>query len=172
MTKRDMFDKYVRLIRKTAGDYARCYKLPYEDVEAQAFLIYCETLERYDVSSGVQFITFLYVRLKSLGDYCKAEIRKNDREGISVYDVEIDERPENLKIKDFLAAAREMLSIEAYDVLRWLVSFEWNDENRVYSCKPTVARVMRKFHYSRQKSVKVWNEIRTFWNGDGFALYA
>ena len=168
----DMFDKYVRLIRKTAGNYARLYKLPYEDVEAQAFLIYCETLEKYDVSTGVQFITFLYVRLKSLGDYCKAEIKKNDFEGVSVYDVEIDERPENLKVKDFLAVAKEMLTIEAYDVLNWLVSFEWNDDNKVYSCKPTIARVMKKFHYSRQKSIRLWNEIKTFWNSDGYALYA
>lgn len=169
----DMFDKYVRLIRKTAGNYARFYKLPYEDVEAQGFLIYCETLEKYDISSGVQFITFLYVRLKSLGDYCKAEIK---RKGFEIYgaeyDLEPDEKTESLKVKDFLAVAKDMLTIEAYDVLNWLVSFEWNDDNKVYSCKPTIARVMKKFHYSRQKSIRLWNEIKTFWNSDGYALYA
>lgn len=167
-----MFDKYVRLIRNTAGDYARLYKLPYEDVEAQAFLIYCETLEKYDVSRGVQFITYLYLRLKSLGDYCKSEIRKNTAESVSIYDMEVDERTENLQVKDFLAIASKMLSIEAYAVLQWLVSFEWNDDNKVYSCKPTVARVMKKFHYSRQKSIRLWNEIKMFWNSDGYALYA
>ena len=139
----DMFDKYVRLIRKTAGDYAKKYKLPYEDVEAQAFLIYCETLEKYDVSKGVQFITYLYSCLKSLGDYCKVELKKNGSEGVSVFDVEVDEKTENLQVKDFLAVASKMLSIEAYDVLQWLVSFEWNDENNVYSCKPTIARVLK-----------------------------
>lgn len=168
----DMFDKYVRLIRKTAGDYAKKYHLPYEEIEAQAFLIYCETLEKYDVSKGVQFITFLYARLKSLGDYCKAELKRKGSEGVSVFDVEVDERPENLQVKDFLAVASKMLSIEAYDVLQWLVSFEWNDENNVYSCKPTIARVMKKFHYSRQKSIRLWNEIKAFWNSDGYALYA
>lgn len=168
-----MFDKYVRLIRKTAGNYARLYKLPYEDVEAQAFLIYCETLEKYDVSSGVQFITFLYIRLKSLGDYCKAEIKKNNFEIYGAdYDFEKVEKTESLKLKDFLAVAKEMLTIEAYDVLNWLVSFEWNDENHIYSCKPTVARVMKKYHYSRQKSIRLWNEIKAFWNSDGYALYA
>ena len=168
----DMFDKYVRLIRKTAGDYAKVYKLPYEDVEAQAFLIYCETLEKYDVSKGVQFITYLYLCLKSLGDYCKAELKRKGSEGVSVFDVEVDEKTENLQVKDFLAVASKMLSIEAYDVLQWLVSFEWNDENNVYSCKPTIARVMKKFHYSRQKSIRLWNEIKAFWNSDGYALYA
>lgn len=169
----NMFDKYVRLIRKTAGNYARLYKLPYEDVEAQAFLIYCETLEKYDVSSGVQFITFLYIRLKSLGDYCKAEIKKNNFEIYGAdYDFEKVEKTESLKLRDFLAVAKEMLTIEAYDVLNWLVSFEWNDENHIYSCKPTVTRVMKKYHYSRQKSIRLWNEIKAFWNFDGYALYA
>ena len=168
----DMFDKYVRLIRKTAGEYARNYRLPYEDVEAQAFLIYCETLEKYDISKGVQFVTLLYSRLKSLGDYCKLELKKNGFEGVSIFDVEIDDKVESLKVKDFLAVASKMLSIEAYDVLLWLVGFEWNDENKIYSCKPTVARVMKKFHFSRQKTVRIWGEIKAFWNSDGYALYA
>lgn len=166
----NMFDKYVRLIRKTAGNYAKVYKLPYEDVEAQGFLIYCETLEKYDASKGVQFITYLYLCLKSLGDYCKAELkRKGD---VSIFDVEADERPENLQVTDFLAVAAKMLSIEAYGVLKWLVGFEWNDENNVYSCKPTITRVMKKFHYSRKKSIRLWDEIKAFWNSDGYALYS
>ena len=158
-----MFDKYIRLIRKTAGNYARLYKLPYEDVEAQGFLIYCETLEKYDISSGVQFITFLYVRLKSLGDYCKAEIK---RKGFEIYgaeyDLEPDEKTESLKVKDFLAVAKDMLTIEAYDVLNWLVSFEWNDDNKVYSCKPTIARVMKKFHYRGRKALDCGMKLKHF----------
>ena len=166
-----MFEQYVRLIRKMAGYYATRYNLPYEDVEAQAFLIYCETLEKFDISKGVKFITFLYTRLQALGDYCEAEKKRSSNVSVEDDLFYIPSR-ETFDIKDFLSVACQLLSAEAFAVLSWLVSFDWNDDRRKYDCRPSVAMVKRKFHYSRRKAERLWGEIRDFWNSEGYALYA
>ena len=55
------FEKYVDLIRNRAWEYHEKTGVDYEELESQGFLIYCECLERYDISKS-GFSTYLYIQ--------------------------------------------------------------------------------------------------------------
>lgn len=70
-----MFKKFERMLYSRAWFYSIAYRIDFEEVQSQAFLIFMEALERFDPLRGTDFSTFLYWRLQTLGDYCKAEKR-------------------------------------------------------------------------------------------------
>jgi hypothetical protein len=76
------FDDYVNMVRSRAHYYARCFKMDYDDVEAQGFLIYCISLKDFD-KKRASFSTFLYRNLSGrLRDYCKM---KTERENLGLF---------------------------------------------------------------------------------------
>ena len=74
----------------------------------------------------------------------------------------------NPTLIDFLKASKEILSVEAFVVLRWIVNRDWENEF------PKVSRsaIGKKFKYSYNKTKEIWEEIKTFWNSYGVEFYA
>ena len=192
------FENYVMMIRKMAHKYSNVLNVPYEEMEAQGYLIYCECLKTFDISKNVSFGTHLFVQLKRLNDFghtynrqkgilledmidsqyssfrksrCYAnQIVKNkfesDPESKMKYELVSPE--ESITAKDVLECAKEVLSIEAYNLMNWIIHWDWDDG--IHS-KPNIAMAMEKFGMKRNQMTKLWLECSSFWNSKGYALY-
>ena len=73
------------------------------------------------------------------------------------------------RVKDFLLEAKQTLSRNAYLLLEWMIGREWEGKNKR---TPTVAMAVKYFNVSKQAIERAWEEIGTFWNGQGSAFYA
>ena len=174
-----LFEKYRKMIQKRAWDYAKRYGLLYEDIEAQGYLVYCKAVEKYDFTNST-FSTYLYIELNRLKDYCKTLKRQYSAGLINdVYNkggskwVDYEEcLPSTYTIKDskalLMEEARSFLSGEAYKVMEWIISYEWDKR---YSHKPSKNKVMSKFGFTENKTNKIWEELRVFWLSAGKAVY-
>ena len=165
------FEKYVNLIRNISWKIAKKYNLEYSDVEAQGFLIYCMALESYDVSKS-SFSTYLYIQLQGrLKDYAMQLKNSAEKENGCVYELAEDEyyldpfllsceSKDYLLENEFIEKAYKVLDTDSFNVLKYMISFEWLKENRR---KPTVTDVMRKFGINRDRANILWNNCCKFW---------
>lgn len=179
--KMDLYNKYILMVQKRAHDCARKFNYDYEEAEAQALYIFWRCVEMYDVSKG-SFSTFLYSWLNSIYDYIRHDLRN---QGISFekyilgYDsvnCELENDKYNIEgysynnptLMDFLKASKELLSIDAFMVLKWILNHDWEEEF------PKVSRsaISKKFKYSYNKTKEIWEELKTFWNSYGVEFYA
>lgn len=173
----NVFEKYVNMIRKKAHGVSQKYKVPYEEMESQGFLIYCECLKRYDVSKA-NFGTFLYIQLNRLADFAKTYKRQ---QGVLIQDYyasvnetsdcesKIPAQEINPTLEQLLEEAKLKLSYDAFNVLKWIVSREWERKNKR---TPTVSMAVKYFNSKKEIIESLWKEIGVFWNGAGIAFYA
>lgn len=179
MEKTTLFDRYANLIRKRAHEYSSKYGIDYEELEAQGFLIYCECLQKYDLSKAT-FCTYLYIQLNRLGDFAKTYKRQQgvliqdyysnpNEEKEKNYEQELQARDMLPAVKDFLKEAKEVLSSSAYELLVWIVGREWEGKNKR---TPTISKAVKYFNTTKQAIEKAWGECRTFWQIQGSAFYA
>jgi len=65
-----MIEEYMPILKKFSGNVYNKIKqtnpVPYEDCMGEAFVIFCEALQKYDPSRGAKFSTVLYAYLKNL----------------------------------------------------------------------------------------------------------
>ena len=169
------FEQYVNLIRKSAHFYASKYRIDYEEVEAQGFLIYCQCLRDYDITQST-FSTHLSWELKRLNDFCKTYLRqqgnliedyfKADEPDVSPIDI-IPARNENITLAELLETGLKYLSSEAYKMFEWILGRTWEQKGRL---KPSITLAMNTFHYSREQATSLWNEIGNFYRNNLCAL--
>ena len=177
----ELFQKYANLIRKRAHDYSKKFGVDYDELESQGFLIFCECLEKYDISKSASFCTYLYIQLNRLGDYVKTYKRQEgcliqDYFAFDGYDEDCEENYEmNLPatefspdVLDLLKEAKESLSEAAYNLIVWLVGRSWECKNKR---TPTVSMASKYFRSSKHAMEKLWEECGNFWNSKGFQLY-
>lgn len=150
------FEKYQKLIQKRSWQYYKSYNgvMPYEDIEAQGYLIYCKALENYDVTKS-NFSTHLWWELGNLCSYCKTFVRIQERktplnESIKYHEIE------KFNIEDLISE----LSEKATKVVKWILSREWEDFHKT---KPTIQMACEKFGCSYPTMKKTWNEIEKVW---------
>ena len=173
----NVFEKYVNMIRKKAHGVSQKYKVPYDEMESQGFLIYCECLKRYDVSKA-NFGTFLYIQLNRLADFAKTYRRQQgvliqdyyaSANETSDYESKIPAQEINPTFQQLLEEAKSNLSHGAYNLLLWIVSREWERKNKR---TPTVSMAVKYFNSKKEIIESLWKEIGVFWNGAGIAFYA
>ena len=136
-----------------------------DDLQSEAFLIFYETIKKYD-SSKAQFSTFLYSNLRRLQCYSKNEMRRKNRtETIeNHYNSFVDKRNEIEAI-----ISKEELSKDAKEILAVLLSWNWNIPG--VNKKPRFTDIKETFiklHWKRSRIYKAWEEIRAWWNSKGF----
>lgn len=169
--KQGQFEKHLNLIRKSAHFYATKWNIDYDEVEAQGFLIYCESIDTFDLSKG-RFSTHLTWQLKRLNDFCrtykrqKGELiedyfRNNDNSEMDSICDSIPANSENITMMEILEIAIDYLSKEAYSMLKWILGRNWEMKGRL---KPSIPLAMSKFNYTRKQAEKIWNEIGVFYN--------
>ena len=173
------FDEYVNLIRKRAHHYSSMYKVEYSEMESQGFLIYCECLEKYDCAKA-NFITFLYIQLNRLGDFAKTYNRQKGcliQDNISNDDDEIENIEDSINSKDYylptindlLREAKDELSDQAFQLLKWIVEKQWEKKNKR---TPTISMASKYFNINKITMEKFWIECKDFWNTKGISFYA
>jgi len=159
--------------------------LEYDDIKQQAYLIFCEAIERFDESRKVKFITFLFHRLRTLNDYCIFENKKknginklphvyNNNEGYeenNEMDI-IDTSYEQFEIAmERLESALE-LSKDAQEILNYLIGREWETPgiNRI----PRLHSVKKYFYYTKnwmpKRTETAWDEIKSWWRSGNHFL--
>lgn len=180
--KLDLYNKYILMVQKRAHDCAKKYHYDYEEAEAQGLYIFWRCVEMYDASKHVSFSTFLYKWLSSLYDYIRHDIRN---QGISFekYILGFDSATNELEndkfeleqnnynnptLIDFLKTSKELLSVEAFIVLKWILNHDWENE----FSKISRSAINKKFKYSYNKTKEIWEEIKIFWNSYGLEFYA
>ena len=157
------FDKYINLIRKSAHHYSNIFNnIEYEEIEAQGFLIYCECVDKYDITKA-SFSTYLVSELRRLGDYCES-VYKHDRYG--AYSIDNEEITTDFAyselptLQNLLEDARNSLSEMGYRVFEWILKRSWEKKGRA---KPTIKNVCDAFSISVSVATKVWYEIGDFY---------
>lgn len=69
------FNQYRKMIENAAWKASRIFRMDVEDLRAQAYLIFCEAIERYDPGKA-SFSTHLFNRLRTINDYCVMQKRR------------------------------------------------------------------------------------------------
>ena len=155
----------------------------FDDVLGEAMTIYTECLHNFDGSKGMKFSTYLYQNLLGrLADYYKFGIREmihyedmNLKDGDS--DVDSKRYEDNIiscdysisdSNKELMAAAKEELSYEGYQVFKYIISREW--ENARQKCAPRNSYIHKKFGYSHEIVESIMSEIGQFWNRQGWMI--
>lgn len=166
------YRKHIKLL----GGRPRPYEEIYEDMEAQGFLIYCWTIQKY-YSEKASFSTYLYTCLSGyLCAYCKRKMRKEGLDS-SLEDLfSVDSSDDNINFdmfstrkynttkKEFLLFAKDYLSSDAYKVLSWILSRQWEDDK----CKKLFNSDARLLFcgvqkWSGERLHTAWNEISDYW---------
>jgi len=179
--EKELFEKYVNLIRKRAHKYSKLYGVDYYELESQGFLIFCECVENYDVSKSASFCTYLYIQLNRLNDYVKTYNRQKgylmqdlytakecDENDEDCYELTLPAREVSPAVLDLLNEAQESLSEAAYELIVWIVGRTWERKNKK---TPTISMAVKYFRSPRATIEKLWGECGNFWNSKGFALY-
>ena len=172
----EAFKQYQPLIEGFAWKATKRYRyLEHDDIRQQAYLIFCETIERYDENRKVKFITFLYHRLRTLNDYCKFN-RTVDSQ-IQFFDSDQEEELIDVTFEQFEAAMGRIeesleLSEDAQDIIDYLISREWETPgiNRV----PRLYSIKKYYRYWKgwmpQKTEQAFNEIKAWWQSGNHFL--
>lgn len=172
------FEKYVNMIRSRAWEYSKASGIDYSELESQGYLIYCECLEKYDITKS-GFSTYLYIQLNRLGDFVRTYKRQKgvciqDYFGKDVQDSElnleeeIESCEEGLSLSSFLSEAKEFLSQDAFEIIEWIVLRSWERKNKR---TPTISMAVKHFNKSKEIIETAWNECSNFWNSKGFLMY-
>jgi hypothetical protein len=174
----EAFKQYQPLIEGFAWKATKRYRyLEHNDIRQQAYLIFCEAIERYDENRKVKFITFLFHRLRTLNDYCdfNRKILFND-------DIEFNDDGEDESLADpsyelFEAAMDRLeesleLSEDAQDIIDYLISREWETPgiNRV----PRLHSIKKYYRYWKgwmpKRTEQAWEEIKDWWKSGNHFL--
>lgn len=152
------FEKYKKLIQRQAWKYAKKWKVEYEEMEAEGFLIYCQALQSWD-SKKASFITHLYfelMRLNIFGKNLYLEDHVKDN---------IEFNPVVLPRYDlgWLNDLKKELSDPAYNLLLWILSYEWWNKMRRNRKLPTIPQSAEYFNSTPFKMKKYWDELKEVW---------
>lgn len=174
-TSTKYFAQYKPMLDQAARAASRKYRIPFEETQANAYLLFCEAIERYDETKA-SFSTFLTWRLQHLNAVCVKErgLKYDGERQVAARRrvVEFDDRIHSHYVHYFedeldkLESALE-LSQDAQDVLEFILGREW-DIPSVSRWKPKLASTARWFEFDRGwtfgRCKAAWHEIRTWWN--------
>ncbi len=188
MTPSEAFEKHHRQVRAAAWKYGhKCgWRVEYEELEAQGFLIFMEALERWQPSRG-SFSTFLTHRLRTLKDFCEKEISALfisteedvnvgvfDRGGFGKYgEISVEENgrgalvPQSREFDRFLLSlqaleSRALLSKDALVLLELIESGDMVEEGRRLFKHQAVSFAREMLGWPETRTRRTWAEIRNW----------
>ncbi len=152
------FEKYQKLIQKQAWKYSKKWNVEYDEMEAEGYMIYCQALKSWNPDKG-SFTTHLYFALMNLNTfgremYQQDHIRDNLDEG-SVTDINYN--------PDLLDELKKELSDPAYNLLLWILSYEWYGNQKRNRKVPTLNQSAIHFNSTPFKIKKYWEELKNVW---------
>ena len=101
------FERFTKMIDKKAWEVSKKTGVDFEELQAQGALIYCKTLENYDIGKS-SFSTILYISLNQLYEYAYYfRDRKRDKTLTEKVEKSIKALEVNPTLKDFLTLAKD-----------------------------------------------------------------
>ena len=185
------FNQFRPMIEKAVWIYSKKYKLDYDDIIGEGFLIFTKALKKFD-SNRASFSTYLYHELRRLNDYCKNEHRFRYCEIIRRKDMSKRSYPKNVFIYRKNDGVKQIdnydifkrilhrldyekeLSKDSQEILNYILSRDW--ENVEINWKPRLRYIMGLYKnkgWSKNRVDKSWNEIKEWWqseNKDQFCM--
>lgn len=179
MVTNTIYLQYEKMIYKAIHSSIKNSKIKNYDMEdliSEANLIFLTIASRYDESKNVKLSSYLYKSVYyGIFNYCnnKGEFTKSNK--YKKHEIGIDPL-----ILDFVVFNRvvdkinfEMLSMDAQNILNYILSREWEDLENKKIKKPSKLSISKRYNskygwtYSRIN--KAWNEIQSWWNKEGYA---
>ena len=186
------FNQFRPMIEKAVWIYSKKYKLDYDDVIGQGYLIFCSALKKLDINKA-SFSTYLYHELRRLNTYCKKEhrisyceiIRYKPANKVSYSkNIFITWNPNNNKEIDNYDIFKRILyridyerelSKDAQDILNHILSRDWENVNKGW--KPSFRYILKLYKskgWTKTRVDRSWNEIKEWWqseNKDQFTAF-
>jgi hypothetical protein len=150
---------YEKLIYSRAWYYTRKFGFNFNDAKSEGNLIFCESILSYTKDKG-KFSTHLWwnlckipQRLKKGKSVKSTPVSYIENEFPLIYD-------KRFNIDDYKDFAKTEISEEAYDILRYVIDYEWKEKK--YTKNPNYIKLKKKFGYGKKKFDKIWNELKEF----------
>lgn len=161
------FTQFRPMVEKFAWKAAREYRIEIEEVRGQAYLIFSETMIKYDPRKG-SLSTYLHHNLRQLGNHCLRCTRRSVVEKAQSSDyfdghsaLRYSSAKESLdRLEDALD-----LSGDAQAVLDFVISRDWEVPGT--NLVPRFSAIRRWFEWSEgwkyRRTKLAWDEIRAWW---------
>lgn len=144
----------------------------FDDVLAEAYLIYAWCLKNFSNEKNTKFSTYLYIQLRGrLADYYDVTYKVMDLyENIVENNEDKDDYESTIISKEYdlsdetneiYERGKEELSYEGYEVLKYLLSRKWENEKR--HNYPNVGQITAELGYPRDVVLSSMGEIKAFW---------
>jgi hypothetical protein len=166
MNKTELFQNNERLLYKQSWHYAKRYNMDFEEVKSQAFLIFCEAIDRFEENKA-SFTTHLFNRLRTLNDYCNKEKSIRQKESIEEH-MESEESIEEHLERILFYQLVDLLSADGKRLVEGIVSGEFHrpdmDRQRGVGiqCVRDISR--QKWGWGFDRANAAWYEIYDWWN--------
>lgn len=158
------FNEHRNLIRKRAWQISILYELPYEEVEAEAHLIYCKYYPNYNQKKG-KFSRYLDKCLLKLHENVKKSVKQKINEinfsNLQTNQIRTQDRyfKSFVRTMEFYDAMEKELSREAKEMFLYMQTYIVRT--------PRFNSIQKYFLYikkwSRKKIRKSWNELEKWW---------
>lgn len=167
MNSQQLFIDNQKLLHKTASYYHHRYGVEYEEVLSEAFLIFAETINKYESGHGCMFSSYLYSRLSQLHTFCRTEQKYNESVPhlIAEDEDEVSMLPDNSPYACFVQAIEwreslSQLSAEAREVYDRALAgdFSTKTPDRVSASK--MRRTLREEGWKKWQYAKILKELK------------
>lgn len=146
----------------------------FDDLLSEGYMIYSWCLQSYEEKKGSKFTTYLCMNLKGrLRDYYNhtfKEINLYEDSALKNRNPQVDDYETTIKsieydlseeTKSIIEDGENELSYEANEVLKYILSREW--ETKMRRNMPSNAQISKKFGYPSEIVESVMFEIKQFW---------
>jgi DNA-directed RNA polymerase specialized sigma24 family protein len=165
MEATELFDQFRPMVE---GFVWKAYKhhrfLEKEELQSEAYLIFCETVKTYDPQKA-SFSTYLYRGLKDrLGNYCRIQYKRNHY--ILPKDTDTNVFAKFIQTMESIDD-KAVLSDDARTILDFIISRKWELPGE-YTKKPSFHSITKWYYYmynwDKKRIASAWNEIGQWWN--------
>ncbi len=159
-----LLERFRQMIDSAAMRAARAWGLDFEDVQAQAHLVFMEAVVTYDREKA-SFSTHLWNQLRRLNDYCAREVKIRGRmlpllDNVAEFDWSFTRF---CAVLDFVEA-QKVLSQDARDLLHYILAGDWMipDEHKLHLTQ--VQAVYKARGWRPYRTYKAWKEIEAWYH--------
>lgn len=177
MNKLEQFKKHQKMLEKAAWVSAKTWHIDIEETRSQAYLIFCEAMEKYDPTRA-KLSTYLYGQLQMLNDYCAKqkteELGTTDDLTFEIVGTNVfgHQYAEMANAMERLETALE-LSRDAQEILSAIIGREWETPGSVpyrLPRKNTMIRWYKKLGWTAKRVSISWEEVRSWWQAGNHSI--
>lgn len=153
------------MVYNAAWKSAKKWGMPFDEVQAQGYLVFMEALKRYQKDKNVKFGTFLFSRLRTLDDYCMRERCFHGRAVQKLIDNYKKNPQEFYTHVSSILENTSQLSPDAKEILRFILECSWEKlGSNIKPSKHMLKRVFYKRGWKCQRIWDAWDELKIWYS--------